>query len=698
MMSEKNAVKIGVFVCDCGSNIRGVVNVPEVVEYAKTLPGVVHAEEGKWICAADFQEKIKTKIRECNLNRVVVACCTPRTHEPLFRETCREAGLNPYLLEFVNIREHCSWVHMHEPEKATEKAKELVKMGVARARFLEPLEEPMIPIGRDCLVIGGGVAGLSAALTLADMGFNVKLVEKEEELGGMLKKLDRVFPYDVRPEEILEPMIKAIYSHKNIEVYTATEVEDLKGYIGNYKVTIRNKRRGSKEEFYVSTIIVATGMKEINPYGYYGYGRYEKVITQLQLEQLLKAEKLEGVKNIVMINCVGSREEPRRYCCRVGCGVSLKNAKRVKELCPEAKIHILYRDLMLFEEGELKYLEEVKGKLVNFVRYSESRKPEVQEKNGKLVVKVYSVDLATEMEIEADLVVLTVGVEGAEGVEKLREMLRASLDSGKFFKESHVKLGPLDLATEGIYVCGCARSPKRVEESIKEAIGAAMKASIPMARGFIKGEGAVAVINPELCARDMLCVKVCPYGAITTEEKSRYPQVISALCKGCGTCAAECPRNAITIKHFTDEQIIAQIDAALSEKPEEKILVFCCNWCSYAAADLAGVSRFQYPPNVRIIRVMCSGRVDLDFIYRAFDKGAGLVVVSGCEFPTCHYIVGNYRCKERMERVRKSLKIKGIDPERLQVVWLSAAEGKKFADLMNEMAEKLKHLNARKAR
>jgi len=681
--------RIGVFVCDCGTNIRGVVNVPDVVEYVKTLPNVVHSEETTYLCSADFQQKIKDRIGEHDLNRVVVACCTPRTHEPLFRETCREAGLNPYLLEFTSIREHCSWVHMHEPEKATGKAKDLVRMGVAKARLLEPQEELKIPVGKECLVIGGGIAGMTAALNLADMGLNVKLVEKEDELGGMLKKINKLFPHDLAPEEIVEPKVKAVYEHKNIEVYTGTEIKDIKGYIGEYQVTIRNDKKHSESKFKVSTIIVATGMREIDPNGYYEYGRYDEIITQHQLEQRLKEGALKEVKNIVMINCVGSREKDgRNYCCNIGCGTSIKNAKYVKELYPDANVYILYRDLMVFGKEEMEYLEDVKGKLVNFIEYSEFRRPEVYKDNEKLIVKVYAPLLADEVKVEADLVVLTVATEGADGVKELREMLKVPVDAGNFFREGHVKLQPLGFATDGIYLCGCAHSPKGVIDTIHQANGAAMKASIPMGKGFVKAEGITSLINPELCTQCGLCAEVCPYGAIIMEDK--VPRGIPALCKGCGTCAAECPTDAITMRHFTDAQIMAQIDAALAEKPEEKILALCCNWCSYAAADLAGVSRFQYQPNVRIIRVMCSGRVDREFIYRAFEKGAGTVLVAGCEFPTCHYISGNYACRKRMERVKKRLASKGINPDRLQVAWISAAEGKRFANLINEMAEKLR--------
>ncbi len=680
--------RIGIFVCECGTNIGGVVDVPKVVEYVKTYPDVIFVQEGGYICSADHQDQIKNAIKEYNLNRIVVACCTPRTHEPLFRKTLREAGLNPYLLEFVNIREHNSWVHKDKPEEATKKAIELIRMGNAKARLLEPQEEYTLPVGKECLVIGGGIAGLASTLALADMGFKVKLVERENELGGTLRKLYKLFPYDIPAEEVINPKIKAVHEHENIEVYTGAEIKNIEGYIGNYWVTIRNS--SSEKKFKVSTIIMATGMKEIDPTGYYGYGEYEEVITQLQLERMLKDHALKEPKNVVIINCVGAREEKGRlYCCRVGCGESIKNAKYMKELYPNSNVYILHRDLMIFGKEEIDYNEHAKGKNgIIFIRYAESRKPKVYKESEELIVKVHDTSLDGEIEIEADIVVLTVATEGNDSVGELKKMLRVPVGEGNFFQEAHVKLRPVDFATDGIYLCGSAHSPKGVPETVRQAIAAASRASIPMGRGSVTSEGITALIDLEQCSQDGFCAKICPYGAIKIEDE--VPQVIPVLCKGCGICAAGCPKDAITMRHFTDAQIIAQIDEALAEKPEEKILAFCCNWCSYAAADLAGVSRFQYPPNVRIIRVMCSGRVDREFIYRAFERGAGMVLVAGCEFPTCHYISGNYECEKRTQRVKKRLTSKGINPDRLRVAWISAAKGKKFAHLISEMAEQLK--------
>jgi len=682
--------RIGIFICDCGDNIKRVVNVPEVVDYAKTLPNVVLAEESAFTCSADYQMKIKDAVKKYDLNRVIVAACTPRTHEYLFRRTCREVGLNPYLFEFANIREHCSWVHSHEPELATWKAKELVKMAIAKAALLEPEMEFILPVGRKCLVIGGGIAGMTAALALAEMGFEVRLIEKEKALGGLLRRINEIFPYDIPAEKIISDKVAALLSNKNIEVYTEARVKNVEGYIGNFTVTMDNAT--GENAFKVSIIIVATGFKEIEPRGYYGYGEYDRVVTQLQLEQMLRDDALRDVRNVVMINCVGAREENgRTYCCSIGCGVSLKNAKYIKEQFPDANVYILYQDMVAFgKNGEEYYSNVVEEYGAYFIRYSRERKPEVCKGSGKeLKVKVYDTLSGDEVEIEADMVVLTVGTEGSDDAEEIAKKLKIPVGSGRFLQEAHMKLRPLDTVVDGVYICGCAHGPKSVEDSIHQAIGAAMRASVPMAQGTVVSEGITAVVDSEKCKKCGLCVAICPYKAITLEDKAT--EVIQALCKGCGVCAAECPQNAITMRHFTDEQISSKIEAALMEKPAEKILAFCCNWCGYAAADLAGVSRFQYASNVRVIRVMCSGRVDPDFIYKAFKMNAGMVLVIGCELGTCHYISGNARFQNRIKRIKQKISSMGADPDRFRVEWLSAAHGKRFSDIINEAAEHLRH-------
>ena len=681
--------RVGVFVCHCGTNIGGVINVADVVKYSSHLDGVAIAEEGKWICSVDFLSKIKEIIAEQKLNRVVVACCTPRTHEPTFKSTLKEAGLNPYLLEFVSVREQSSWVHKSNPKLATLKAKDLIKMGVAKAILLEPSEDIRISVGKNCLIIGGGLAGMTAALAVADQGFKVDLVEKSDKLGGILNNLDTLAPFDIAAEEIVNDKIGKITKHSNIKVHNNTELEDVKGYIGNYKVKLKNN--GNTEKLETSTIIAATGMNEIKPQGLFGYGEFPNIITQLQLEGKLRSKSLGKVKNVAIINCVNSRNE-ERGCCNIGCLAAIKNAVTIKELNKDTKVYIFYRDINIEGEDVNYFKDAIKKYDIKLIRYPDDKQVEVigNKKNGAITLKAYDILIGEEFKINPDLVVLTTGFQGDSAVEKLKGLLKVSASPDRFFQEAHIKLRPLDFANDGIYLCGCARNPKSIKETIEESLGAAMRAGIPMKKGYVEAEGIVADINNELCNSCGLCAKTCAFGAIKFVDKTKPPNVIKALCKGCGTCAAECPKDAINIIHYTNEQINAQIESALEEKPETKIIAFCCHWCALGAVDIAGVSRFEYPSNIQIIRVMCAGRVDTKFIEIALELKAAGVLVAGCEFPTCHYINGNYKCKDRIDRLKKKLDKKNIDTSKIWDVWLSAADGPKFVSTAKKMVEELK--------
>ncbi|MCK5547824.1 MAG: hydrogenase iron-sulfur subunit, partial [Thermoplasmata archaeon] len=569
---------------------------------------------------------------------------------------------------------------------ATEKAKDLVKMGVAKAALLEPAEEIRVPVGKDCLVIGGGIAGINSALALADQGYNVNLVEKTDTLGGNLNKMDTLAPIEVQAHEIIKDKIDRVNQNGNIKVITNANVEDVKGYVGNYKVSI--KGNGSSETLPVSTIIVATGMKEMAPEGSFGYGKYDNVITQLQLEEMIKEGKLPDAKTVAFINCVNSKNE-ERGCCNIGCLVSIKNAKRIMESNKDSKVYVLHRDLNI-GGTDWQYLKDaIHNHDIKLIRYPDEKQPHVYDDGGSMKLKVHDILLDKDIEIAPDLLVLTTALQGDDTAEKLRGMLKVSADSDNFFIEAHEKLRPLDFANEGIYIAGCARSPKTVRGTVEEAVGAAMRAAIPMHRGYVEAEGIVADINIELCVPCKICSKTCPYGAIDLFDVKQPPSVIKALCKGCGSCAAECPRDAINIIHYTDEQIRAQITAALAESPEDKIIAFCCHWCALGAVDIAGIGRFDYPANIRIIRVMCSGRVDQEFIYQAFEQKAAGVLVAGCEFPTCHYINGNEKCRDRLERVKKKLAERNVDVEKLWTVWLSAADGPKFVSTVKDMVNQL---------
>ncbi len=700
METGKEETRIGVFVCHCGFNIGAVVDVPAVVEYAKTLPNVVCAEENLYMCSSAGLNLIKECIKKHKLNRVVIASCTPATHEPVFRNACEEAGLNKYLFEMVNIREHCSWVHLRHPKEATEKAKDLLRMAVAKANFLEPQIEPELEINPSSLVIGGGIAGMTAAISLARQGFNVHLVEKEAELGGMLRYLYKLQPTERDASEILHEAVTAVKANNNIHLHTSTIVQEVKGFIGNFDVTLQKKGSNEHAQINVGTIIVATGAEDFKPLGMYGYKENENVVTQLELEQLLERGEFKKPKRVVMIQCVGAREKTgRTYCSRICCMVALNNALLLKKLCPDMEISILFRDLQTYGEYE-DFYREARANFINFIRYDPDKPPKVTSKpDGKLTVTVYDAYLDAVIEIDSDLVVLSVPLVQHEDGRKLSSILKVPLGFDGFFFEAHPKLRPVDFTSDGIYVCGTAHGPKNVNESIAQACAAASRAGVPMATGKIKAEAVKASVDEDICVTCDACVVSCIFNAIEAASFG-LPNIIEVNCKGCGVCAAECPMGAMQLKHFTDKQIVAAIEAlfkpkktaSLGDSFEPIILCFACQWCSYGAADLAGISRIQYPPNVRILRVPCSGRVDVLHVLKAFQNGADGVIITGCLIGDCHYIDGNVKAKSRVEVMKKSLPALGINPERLEIDYASSSEGQKFATMMTNFVEKIRKL------
>ncbi len=555
-------LRIGVFVCHCGINIGGYVDVPDVVEYSENLNDVVYAEPNLYTCSSDGLQKIQEAIKKHDLNRVVVASCTPRTHEPLFQSACEEAGLNKYLFEMANIRDQCSWVHMHEPEKATEKAKDLVRMAVAKARLLTPEEEPEIEIRPVGLIIGGGVSGMTAALSLEDQGFNVHLVEKTDKLGGILNDLDSLFPSNMKANDVINPLIDRIADSKNINVYLKSEIENIKGFIGNFDVDIRG--RGQSIPINVGTIILATGAEYLEPVGLYRYDEIEQVVTQKELEDKIRKKQLDDVKKIVMIQCVGARNEERPYCSRICCSEAMKNAKLLVDEDPDRDIYILYRDLQTYglEYTEMEWNAKQSG--VKLLKYEKDRLPVVENCLNGQKVSLFSPLLGTELTIESDMVVLSVPLIPNPDNKKLSQLLKVPINSDGFFMEAHVKLRPVDFATDGVYVCGTAHSPKEVAESISQAKGAASRAGIPMAKRTLKTAAYSSVVDETKCSGCGTCIEVCPYNAISKNEKG-LAEVTAAVCKGCGVCGASCPEKAITMRHFTNEEIDAQGLAALKE-------------------------------------------------------------------------------------------------------------------------------------
>jgi len=555
--------RIGVFVCHCGINIGAYVNVPDVVEYAKQLPNVVHAERNLFTCSEEGISAIKKGIKEYNLNRVLVASCTPRTHEPLFRAACEEAGLNKYLFEFVNIRDQCSWVHMREPEKATEKAKDLIRMGVAKARLLEPLEEIEIKVAPSALVIGGGIVGMEAALNLAGQGFDVHVVEKEPELGGTLRSVHKLFPLNQEAMKLIKPLVEQVKNHPKIKTHLSSRVKQVTGFIGNFDVALDGK--GKENKFNVGTIIVAVGAQPLKPTGQYGYGKMTNVITQLELEERMKKGESLG-QNVVMINCVGARVPERTYCSRICCMTAIKNASFIKESNPKAKVWILHRDLMTYGVDFESYYRKAMELGVRFIRYSLERPPEVIGDEKVEKVKAYHELWRKEIELSCDMLVLTTPLIPAEDNQDISKMLKVSLDEFGFFLEAHLKLRPVEFAMDGIYICGSARWPTDVTEGISQAYAAASKAAGPLRMGYVKAEAINAFVNEDECSGCGVCEVLCPFQAIELQprDEKRVSHINEAVCKGCGTCGAACPSGAISMHHFTDEQILAQVEALFS--------------------------------------------------------------------------------------------------------------------------------------
>jgi len=549
--------RIGVFVCNCGVNIGGIADVPAVAEYARNLPGVTYVEDNLFTCSQDTQEKMVELVKEQNLNRIVVAACTPRTHEPLFQETIRNAGLNSYLFEMANIRNQCTWCHSSEKEKATEKSKDLIRMAVARVALLEPIPDLSVDVDKSALVIGGGVAGMTAALSLADQGFPVALVEKSTELGGTAKDIARTWEgQDV--QTYLSGLIDKIESHPNIDLMLEAEIVGASGFVGNFETEITNKNATTNVKH--GATIIATGGKAAGTDEYL-YGKNPNVTRWHELEQ--DPEKLKNANSIVFIQCVGSRDENRPYCSRLCCTSSVLEAISIKEEKPDANVYVLYRDMRTFGERETLY-KKAREKGVVFVRYSLDNKPTVTENQDGLAVEIFDPILQQNLLINADLVNLKTAIEPSEN-EALASFYKLPLSEEKFFMEAHAKLRPVEFASDGIFLCGLSHYPKPIDESIEQALAAAGRAATVLSKQEILISPLASKVDAEKCIGCGLCEEICSFGAITLEEieGKKCAVNIPASCKGCGLCAASCPQKAIDMLHFRHDQISAAVCAVV---------------------------------------------------------------------------------------------------------------------------------------
>jgi heterodisulfide reductase subunit A len=793
---EGEELRIGVFICHCGLNIAGTLDIRQLVEYAKTIPDVVYVKENRYTCADPGQEEIREGIKDYKLNRVVVAACSPRMHEPTFRRTVSEAGLNPFLFEMANIREFASWCHPNTPQEATDRAKDSIKMAVAKARLMMPLQTIEAPVTNKALIIGGGIAGMNAALDLAEMGFKVYLLENTESIGGHMAALDKTFPTLDCSICIEGPKMVDCGRHPNIEILANSDLVKVDGYVGNFKVKIRKNPRyviderctgcgeckdvcpiefpsewdmnlgtrkaisvpfdqavplvytlnkdyciecykcvdvcGAREainfeqqseevEIEVGAIIVSTGFDVYFPYDMplLGYGKYPNVITSMEFERLILAAGPTGGKvirqsdgkkphTVAFIQCVGSRDKNKYpYCSNFCCMYTLKHVVQLKEKYKEdMEVYVFYIDIRSPGKGYEEFYDRARENGVNFIRGRVSRIDE-DPKTHNLILHSEDQTLGQPIEIEAEMVVLATAAIPKKGSEEVARILNLSRGADGFFMESHPKLKPMDAPTDGVFYAGACQGLKDIPFCVSQGSGAASRAATVISKLKWKIEPIIAVVDASRCrnvtVKCGICADKCPYGAIKIEP-NKPAQVITASCHGCGTCVAECPQDTITQMHFTDAQILAQIRAALEENPEDKILAILCNWCCYAGADLAGTSRFEYPPSVRAIRVMCSGRVDRDFILEALRLSAGMVLIGACHLPyDCHYISGNYQMKARTDALKGMLTKLGMSPERFRVEYVSAAEGIRYAELIREIdaqkealgKEKIKAENAK---
>lgn len=676
--------RIGVFLCHCGINIAGVVDMEEVKEFADELDEVEHVQTQLFSCAGSGVEAISEVIEGKKLNRIVVAACSPKTHGDTFMRACEEAGLNPWMMTMANIRNQNSWVHKDRPEKATEKAKEQVAMAVSKSRDLDPLEPDTEEVTQSAIIVGGGVAGMSAATSLGYQGIETHLVEKNDQLGGLTRNLTHLHPSGRSADQRVEELRKQV-NMANVNVHTGARLENIDGYVGNFNAQLAD---GTNIE--AGAVVLATGAKPYEPQSF-GYqngqnGHKTEVLTNMELEQ--RIDDFED-KKITFVGCVGSRNGDRgcsRYCCQSMIG----QAKELQE--NGNNVRVLYKDIRTYGEGGEELYEQAARSGVRFFQYDPDESPAqaITKQDGSVVVDDR---LSGErVEIPTDVLVLSVGLVPKDY--DVAKQLAVSRGEEGFLMEKHPKLGPVEASMKGIFMAGSAQAPKTAEESIEQGLGAASKASSVLVKDKIEQEPIAAQLDVEECIGCQKCVDVCPFNAIEGAEKGDPVEIIQSMCMGCGACASECPVDCIEMPYFTTDQLKSQIDSALRNESEEKAVVFACNWCSYGGADQAGVSKYQYPESCRIIRTMCSARIDFNHIEHAFEQGAGMVYVTGCHMGDCHYNYANEETQRRYDRWESQLEKKDINPERLKLDWISAAEGERFADKMAEADELLQKLQS----
>jgi heterodisulfide reductase subunit A len=770
-------LKIGLFVCDCGKNISGTINTTQLIETFNKNKDI-HVIGDQYLCSESGLNKIINEIKDNKVDRVVIAACSFKLHGLLFRKTIEKAGINRFLISFANIREQNSWVHPDEPEKATRKAIDQINMAIEQVKLLEPMDIQYSNIHPSTLVIGGGIAGIRAALGVADAGYKVYLVEKEPTIGGNMALFDKTFPTLDCSICILGPMMSSVNDHPNIELLTYSEIEKVDGYIGNFEITIKKNPRFIKEDacvgcfdicrdvcpidvedtffprkaidvpypqaiplyptileeycigckacqqacgerdaidfdqkpenltFTVGSIIVATGLKTFNPelLGELSYQKYPDVITTLQFERILnndgpthgkiiRPSNGKVPKKVSFILCVGSRNKQihREYCSQVCCNVAIKQSILIKKEHPETEINIYYNDIRAVGKNCEEFYN--RAREVFAIRFIKSNISAVLKSDISDALLVRGEDIIEDklFENKTDLVVLAVGIEPAEGTDKLSQILNISQDPNGFLLEKHLKVKPSETSVNGIFLAGAIQGPKDIPSSIAQAESAAAKAIALITRKKVELDPHIVYFDPEKCDLCRLCESICMYNALKIKDDQL--KITQANCSGCGACAAMCHSEALYIPGFAKSQISAQIHSVLRKKAESPLIIaFLCNWCSYVGADLAGTSKLTYPTNVRIIRVMCTAMLNPSLVFESFFYGADGVLIAGCYPQDCHYQEGFSRAKVRYESIRELLMETGINERRVKIISISAGEGEKFAATINEFKKALVEL------
>ncbi|TFF99779.1 MAG: hydrogenase iron-sulfur subunit [Promethearchaeota archaeon] len=769
-------MNIGLFVCDCGKNISGTIDNERIIEYFSDFPDVYVFRE-KYLCSEVGLTTIKEEIEENNIDRIVIAACTFKLHGTLFRKTIEKAGINRFLIAFANIREHNSWVHTHQPEKATQKAIDQIKMAIAQVKLLQPLELQSAKVTPNILIIGGGIAGIKAALVIADAGYKVYLVERESTIGGHMALFDKTFPTLDCSICVLGPMMTEVNEHPNIELLTYSEVEDIDGYIGNFEIKVKKKPRYIDEDecvgcfdicrevcpididdtffprkaidvpfpqaiplypniikekcigckacaqacdrdavifdqkpeiinFKVGAIIVATGLKTFDPsiLAELNYQKYQDIITTLQMERLLNSDgptngKVVRIssgkppKKVSFVLCVGSRNKKihHDYCSQVCCNASIKQAILLKKENPDINVNIYYTDVRAVGKNCEEFYNRAREEFgIRFIKSNISSIIK-DDTSDQLIIRGEDVIENTIFEHKTDMAVLAVGIEPSEGTEKLSQILNISQDPYGFLLEKHLKVNPSESSVNGIYIAGAIQGPKDIPNSIAQAESAASKAIALMARGKVQLDPHIVYYDPEKCDMCRLCANICNFKAI--EFKGNELILTQQNCAGCGACAAMCPNDALYIPGFSDMQVKTQVEASVEEKKEFPLIVaFLCNWCSYAGADLAGVSKINYPTSIRPVRVMCTAMLDPSIVFDAFFHGADGVLIAGCYPQDCHYDTGFIKARTRYKSIREMLAEAGINEDRVRIESISAGEGEKFARVISEFTDEIEGL------